>query len=118
MEWVPVPMFSKKSISREVVSHPTRVTSEMIRAELTSLGLLGPEMETTGLSKADAELGDLFLRHPVTVAAREDGFCWEHIVPLSVYFDGVQYTNNESFLGFYVTNLRTKKQRLIWLLSY
>ena len=121
VEWIRVPMFAKKSLGREVFHHPTRVTSDMIREELRSLGLLGPEMDSLqdhGTLEEDAELGDRFFKHPVTIEARNDGLPWEHIVPLSVYFDGVQYTNNDSFLGFYCTNLRTKKQRLVWLLRY
>ena len=119
VEWIPAPMCCKKSIDREVVLHPTRVTSDMIREELQGLGLLGSESnleEMDGACAQDAELGDLFFQHPVTVEARNAGFRWEHIVPLSVYFDGVQYSKNENFLGFYCTNLRTKKQRLVWLL--
>ena len=121
VEWIQVPMFGKKSLGRQVVRHPTRVTSDMIRKELLSLGLLGPEMDKLqahGPLEEDAQLGDRFFKHPVTIEARNDGLPWEHIVPISVYFDGVQYTNNDSFLGFYCTNLRTKKQRLVWLLRY
>ena len=55
--------------------------------------------------------------HPVAQKAFAEGFRREHVVPVSVYFDGVQYTKNEHFLGFYMTNLRTGKQQLVWLLS-
>lgn len=120
MEWISVPMYLKKSAGRTLVQHPTRVTSILIRNELKELGILGstnPSAEVVqDFLKQDEELGDLYERHCVTIEALRQGFSREHIVPLSVYFDGVQYSKNENFLGFYVTNLRTKKQRLVWLL--
>ena len=117
---IPVPMYLKKSVGRTLVHHPTRVTSVMIRNELLQLGVLGPNADPASVAQftaQDAALGPLYESHPVTVQALREGFRREHIIPLSVYFDGVQYTQNENFLGFYVTNLRTGKQRLVWLLS-
>ena len=116
-------MCGKKSIGREIVRHPTRVSSDMIRRELIDLKLLGPASETDESmagrhlqEDAALGLGDLYEHHPVTVEAFNTGFRREHVVPLSVYFDGVQYSKNENFLGFYITNLRTQRQRLVWLL--
>ena len=121
MEMVSAPMYLKKSVGRTIVQHPARVASIMIRNELIELGILGSNAESPtavqDFLKSDEELGDLYERHCITVEALRQGFKREHIVPLSVYFDGVQYSKNENFLGFYVTNLRTKKQRLVWVLS-
>ena len=118
--FVSVPMYLKKSVGRTAVNHPTRVASMMIRAELKKLGILDSKLsgcaEVATFLEADALLGDLYAKHPVTVKAFEQGFKREQVVPISVYFDGVQYSKNENFLGFYVTNLRTGKQRLLWLL--
>ena len=118
---VSVPMYLKKSVGRTIVQHPTRVASIMIRNELIELGILGSTAESPtavqDFLKSDEELGDLYERHCITIEALRQGFKREHIVPLSVYFDGVQYSKNENFLGVYVTNLRTKKQRLVWVLS-
>ena len=120
VQLVRVPMYLKKSVGRTVVDHPTRVASIMIRQELTKLGFLGsqpPEpADVSSFLEPDASLSDLYIKHPVTIKAFEQGFKQEHVVPISVYFDGVQYTKNENFLGFYVTNLRTGVQRLVWLL--
>ena len=123
VEWVAVPMCGKKALGREVTSHPTRVASQMIRQELTDLSLLGPgsivdEATSSNHVQMDVDLGlgDLDEKRPITQEAFSDGFRREHVVPLSVYFDGVQYSKNENFLGFYVTNLRTRVQRLVWLL--
>ena len=112
-------MYLKKSVGRTSVAHPTRITSCMIRRELHELGILGPRSTPDAVAaflKNDGTFGELYENHPVTRQALSEGFRKEHIIPLSVYFDGVQYTQNENFLGFYVTNLRTGKQRLVWLL--
>ena len=120
MEWVAVPMHTKNNIVRTSVQHPTRVASDLIREELRSLNLLGsskPSKETVDEFLAnDHELGDKYANHPVTQEALNEGFTYEQIQPISVYFDGVQYSKNENFLGFYVANLRTRQQRLVWLL--
>ena len=104
------------------MKHPVRLASDMIRDELKELKLLGtskPSKQTVlTFLENDKALGDRYEQHPVTVQALNEGIPRERIVPISVYFDGVQYTKNENFLGFYVTNLRTpKQQRLVWLLS-
>ncbi|CAE7212809.1 unnamed protein product [Symbiodinium sp. CCMP2592] len=121
VEYVAVPMVCKKSIGRVSVQHPTRVASDMLRRELLSLRLLGEganadtEFVTAHLD-ADREYLGLYEGHPVAQKAFAEGFRREHVVPVSVYFDGVQYSKNENFLGFYMTNLRTRKQQLVWLL--
>lgn len=101
---ISVPMHLKKSIGRTIVQHPTRVTSIMIRNELKELGMLGSSDASAEVVqdflKQDEEIGDLYENHCVTIEALRQGFSREHIVPLSVYFDGVQYSKNENFLGF------------------
>ena len=115
-------MNTKTQLVRTPLKHPVRVASDMIRDELKALNLLGNsnpcEKTVATFLENDKALGERYEKHPVTVQALNEGIPRERIVPLSVYFDGVQYTNNENFLGFYITNLRTpKQQRLVWLLS-
>ena len=121
MQWLKIPTHRKKDLDRTSVDHPTRIQSDLIRNELVSLKMLGPkrasETATASFLESDLELGDLYTKHPVYIQAVAEGFSPEHIVPVSGYFDGAQYTKSENFLGFYITNLRTKKQRLVWLLS-
>jgi hypothetical protein len=38
---------------------------------------------------------------------------WYRIVPGALYTDGVQYTNNDSFEGLYIRNLRSGVQELL-----
>ena len=115
-------MNTKTQLVRTPIKHPVRVACDMIRDELKALNLLGNsnpcEKTVATFLENDKALGERYEKHPVTVQALNEGIPRERIVPLSVYFDGVQYTNNENFLGFYITNLRTpKQQRLVWLLS-
>ena len=112
-------MQCKRSIGRTTVQHPIRMASSLIREELRNLQLLGESSRPEAVAEylqGDSMLGDLYEKHPVTLGALRDGFERQHIVPLSIYFDGVQYTKNDNFLGFYMTSLRTKQQRLLWLL--
>ena len=81
------------------------------------MGLLGngPPKDPDCVAKhldADKEYLNLYDQHPIVLDALAAGLPKEHIIPVAVYFDGVQYTKNENFLGFYVTNLRTKRQQL------
>ncbi|CAE7198914.1 unnamed protein product [Symbiodinium sp. CCMP2592] len=104
VEYVAVPMVCKKSIGRVSVQHPTRVASDMLRRKLLSLRLLGEGANAdtkfvTAHLDADREYLGLYEGHPVAQKAFAEGFRREHVVPVSVYFDGVQYSKNENFLG-------------------
>jgi hypothetical protein len=46
-------------------------------------------------------------------ACLDAGFSKTDIIPISLYYDGVQYSNNDSFLGYYVQNLLTRQKYLI-----
>ncbi|CAE7266931.1 PIF1, partial [Symbiodinium sp. CCMP2456] len=86
------------------IRHPTRVASDLIREELRSMNLLASSSPSTKavaeFLASDHELGDKYANHPVTQEALNEGFSHEQIQPISVYFDGVQYTKNENFLGY------------------
>ena len=115
-------MNPKHEVVRTPMKHPVRLASDMIREELKSLNFLGTSKPCKKAVDTylcnDRDLGDRYDKHPVTVQALSEGIPRECVVPISVYFDGVQYSKNENFLGFYITNLRSpKQQRLVWLLS-
>jgi hypothetical protein len=42
-----------------------------------------------------------------------NGFQPAEIIPISIYWDGVMYTKNDSFIGFYVENLYSKRKYLL-----
>jgi hypothetical protein len=45
------------------------------------------------------------------------GYDAADIVPLSLYFDGVQYTKMDSFVGYYAENLYTRRKYLLAAIS-
>ena len=59
------------------------------------------------------KLGASFTKHPVIRSALERGIHWPEIIPLALYTDGVQYTKNDSYIGYFVQNLRTGTKMLV-----
>jgi hypothetical protein len=51
--------------------------------------------------------------NPVVTDAIAKGYTTDQIIPISLYWDGVRYTKNETFLGFYTENLLTRRKVLI-----
>ena len=72
---------------------------------------VSPDM---GLDKFDRFLRGLedFDQHPVVLRARAEG---RAVRPLALYWDGVQYTNHDSFMGFYVTDVLSEQKFLSFL---
>ena len=57
-------------------------------------------------------LFELNKHHPVVAAARRRGVPQDHIALTSLYWDGVRYTQRETFIGFFINDL---VRRLSWL---
>ncbi len=57
-----------------------------------------------------------FSTHPVVVDALSSGWERKQIVPVSLYWDGVQYTKNDTFMGFYCENMFTKTKYMLCIL--
>eukprot|EP00969_Alexandrium_andersonii_P301276 13319194-Alexandrium_andersonii.AAC.1 len=55
-------------------------------------------------------------QHPSVLAAMGKGWDKSHIRPVSLYYDGVKFTQRDSFLGFYVRGLLSKKVYLSFLI--
>ena len=58
---------------------------------------------------------DNYDNHPVVQAARASGIK-ANVWPVALYWDGVAYTKNDSFMAFYVTDLLTSQKFLSFLL--
>jgi hypothetical protein len=54
-----------------------------------------------------------FGENSVVTAALAKGYSTDQIIPISLYWDGVRYTKNETFIGFYTENLLTRRKVLI-----
>ena len=57
-----------------------------------------------------------YKRHPVYLRARAAGVPEERIYPVSIYWDGVQYTKHDGLWAFYVRDLFYNTQYLQFLL--
>ena len=57
---------------------------------------------------------DSYSEHPVVLASKADGFAGK-VRPIAIYWDGVAYTKNDSFTGFYVTDILTSQKFLSFL---
>ena len=124
---VDVALRPKKELERVIRKHPVRKTSQVLLQELEDIASLASSSVAalSELSTCDdleslesiADLGDL-AENEAYLEAKAEGFTDERVFPVSVYFDGVQYTNNESFLGFFVTNLKTRRQHLLWVIRH
>ena len=111
VEKVNTPVQYKKTLDRHSIAHPVRKVS---------LLLADTEQSTDDDSQDNCfrDLGNDFKENEAYLDALSEGYAPDQIKPISIYFDGVAYTNNESFLAFYFTNLLTGVQRLIWVLRH
>jgi len=55
---------------------------------------------------------EAYKKHPVIVANTGH---WSDVEVVSVFCDGVQYTKRDSFIGFYIRNLRTSIEELVFV---
>ena len=121
VEHVPVAMKGKKLLDRNIVQHPTRLPSSVLLQELEDIAELAKasgrtfESQLASLTTVpDSELGADLTQHPAYLQAIRDGLSLERILPMQAYIDGVAYTNNESFLVFTITFMRTGRQHVLW----
>jgi hypothetical protein len=122
---VRMPVQQKKELSSTVVEVPYRDPEILLLQELEDFGRIAEE---TGRELEDVlapacklsadQLGDELTSHPAYAEALEDGIPMHRIFPVALYLDGVQYSNNESFLNFQMTHLTTSKQWTLWVLRF
>jgi hypothetical protein len=58
-----------------------------------------------------------FLSSETARQCLDAGYDAADIIPLSVYFDGVQYTEMDAFVGYYAENLYTRRKYLLAAIS-
>jgi hypothetical protein len=54
-----------------------------------------------------------FAENPVVRDALAAGYTAEQILPVSLYWDGVKFTKNESFVGFYCDDMLSRRKFLV-----
>jgi hypothetical protein len=116
-----LPIQPKKSLTPTIVDVPYRDPATLLLQEQDDFRTIAAATKTelpTVLASAckveDAELGSDLSEHPAYIQAIRDGVPRSKIFIVAFYIDGVQYTNQESFLNFQMTNLTTSKQWCLW----
>ena len=103
--FIQCPVHEKRESRRTCVGIAMYLPSKALAEYVT------PEM---GMSNFDKTVRGLenFEKHPVVLSARAEG---RAVRPLALYWDGVQYTNHDSFMGFYVTDVLSEQKFLSFL---
>ena len=55
---------------------------------------------------------EAYKKHPVIVGNTGH---WSDVEIMSIFCDGVQYTKRDSFIGFYIRNLRTHIEEMVFV---
>ena len=110
LEYVDCPMHLKREARRSSEKVPIFLPSTALSKFVTE------DMYDHPLDDFNKHVADLdnYHEHPVVVAARAEGFLGK-VRPLAIYWDGVAYTKNDSFTGFYVTDILTSQKFLSFL---
>ena len=111
LHYVDTPMFIKRDARRSIDKVPILLPSVALKENMT------PEVASATESSNKALLKNLqcYESHPVVQRARQDN-PQAFVRPLALYWDGVQYTINDSLLGFYVTDVLSEQKFLSFLL--
>ena len=106
--YIELPMYDKYSCRRVLGQAPIRLPSESLRADFR---------ESDAHISADfghSMWGKAFSDHPVVQQALASG---ENVRPISLYWDGVAYTQRDSFMGFFYEDLLSGKKYLLAVVS-
>lgn len=103
LDYVETPLMLKKSCRRVTRPMPVRYAHRALAEDYVG------HVEPTG---DDPFVHEKWANHPVRRRAASLGIHWSRILPIQMYFDGVQYSSRDQFHGFFATNLRTGKQYL------
>jgi hypothetical protein len=99
---VSVPVYEKRDTCRKVTPIPVHLPTAIIRNQL--------RVKHRASAK---DVGAVFLNHPAKLAADARGV---PAVPISLYTDGVEYNEKDSFYCFCVNNLLTQQTAMICML--
>lgn len=102
--YVRVPSYSKKECRRVTRDIPIALPHEALQT--TSAGSVAESNQEA------PEWHDAYIKHPVVVEALANGAPESAIKPLALYFDGVQYSKRDSFIGFYFHDMKKNLRHL------
>lgn len=106
---VETPIYDKIMCARTSTQIPMRLPTQCLAEECSDvLSKPEPSGEDTcvhaGIEK--------YKSHPVVQRAMRDNVHWSRVIPVAIYFDGVQYSKRDSFMVLQTRNLRTNESHL------
>ena len=106
---IALPGHHKFDVSRTVHDNVVLAPHELLHSEVLSAGA-----EKIQTSITEKQWPPIYWEHDLVQTAQDNK---EDLpIPLSVYVDGVPYSRNDSFLGFWTENLATGARNLVALL--
>ena len=98
-----IPVYDKIGCSRSTLKVPFRLPTHIVQDIVQ-----GEESAARDCPDPSEELfGEAYKQHPVVKRAQLENVPWQMIRPLGLYTDAVPYTQNESFIGFSIHDLRS-----------
>ena len=110
---VPTPIFNKKACTRQVVDLPVHLPSTILKRDYNPHDY--EHIEEDPMLQNGACDVPLYVNHPVMQKNQDKH--WSRKLPVSIFFDGVLYSKRNSFFGFYVRNMRTGIEDMVFIIS-
>jgi hypothetical protein len=101
---VRTPMYEKRGCIRTLTTVQCRVPHECILDDAT--------IDEARAEEWAADCPDFFESDTAKNCIAR-GYERAAIIPISLYFDGVRYTKNDQFVGFYIENLYSRRKYLL-----
>ena len=99
-----VPCTSKRAVGRATHQLNALVPTEELQDEFNNTPDMRDQLETAINSK---QLPSSYDSHPIVMGSPDP------VVPLSLFIDGVPYSNTDGVIGFWLANLITQRRHLI-----
>eukprot|EP00969_Alexandrium_andersonii_P260707 11526298-Alexandrium_andersonii.AAC.1 len=97
------PGYDRLTAARDEVDVPLQLPHEQVQAEVEAKPDIGPKLERM---IANRELPPCYYTHPTVEGANRP------VLPISVYMDAVPYSDSDSVVGIWVTNLVTQARHI------
>ena len=110
---VNTPLYAKREARRSTEAVPMVLPSTLFRLYVEHESVLSKSEENCRLFHGLPS----YERNEILQQARAEGL-ESQVRPIALYWDGVQYSAHDSFMGFYVTDLLSQQKFLSFLLSW
>ena len=109
---VKTPIFNRKRCTREIADIPVHLPSTILSRDYSPHDY--EHMEKDPMDEDATSDVPLYVNHPVWQKNQDRH--WSRKLPVSIFFDGVLYSKRNSFFGFYVRNMRTGTEDMVFVI--